>query len=462
MKPKNLTSLLIVLIFCTASYAQECDQIFISEYVAGTGNNKAIELYNPTGEPIDLDGYVLERWSNGEQSATDQLNLEGVIPAFGTWVIVNGQTEDIDLGTFISPACDPALQALADQIDNPYPAPTFFNGNDALVLLNYSFSSPVLDIFGKPGQDPGAGWTDPDGNNVTALQTLIRKAEVTQGVIIPPAIFMPLDQWVPIGTDTWSNLGEHSCECNEDEPTNEIVIYTNEFDDLSEWTFINEGAQGSWNVTTEQNQDLIDFMGTMQSATAENGFGEFVGITFLLDANVDEQNSILELNEVIDCSNLTDVRITFNQRARAFNYDLNFLEVSNDNGASYVPFEVNGDLVVNADAIQNDLTVDVTSIAAGSSQVKIRFRWISDALASQPDLTQEQVNMFGSGYGWMVDDLVVSSSGGCNVSVDLGDTLSFCNQEAAVLDAGDGYATYTWNTGENTGSIEVNAKGTYS
>jgi hypothetical protein len=214
MKLNTLTFLVCALIIYTTANAQECQRIFISEYVAGTGNNKAVEIYNPTGEPIDLDGYVLERWSNGEQSATDQLNLEGIIPAFGTWVVVNGQTEDIDLGTFISPACDPALQALADQLDNPYPAPTFFNGNDVLLLVNYSESAPVFDIFGKPGQDPGAGWTDPDGNNITALQTLIRKAEVTQGVTIPPVTFMPLDEWVPIGTDNWSNLGTHDCNCD--------------------------------------------------------------------------------------------------------------------------------------------------------------------------------------------------------------------------------------------------------
>lgn len=191
----------------------QCNRIFISEYVVGTGNNKAYELYNPTDAPIDLNGYILERWSNGEQQMTDQTILNGTIDAYGTWVVANGQTEDIDLGTFISPACDPELQALADQLDNPYPAPTFMNGNDALVLVNYGISPPVFDIFGKPGEDPGQAWTAPDGTFITSNQTMVRKFDITGGVTLPPADFFPLADWDTLGTDVWSNLGIHDCAC---------------------------------------------------------------------------------------------------------------------------------------------------------------------------------------------------------------------------------------------------------
>ena len=36
-------------------------------------------------------------------------------------------------------------------------APTYFNGDDALVLTRYG---EVIDIFGKVGEDPGSAWTD--------------------------------------------------------------------------------------------------------------------------------------------------------------------------------------------------------------------------------------------------------------------------------------------------------------
>ena len=197
-----------------ASMAQ-CNQLFLSEYVVGTGNNKAYELYNPTANDIDLTPYILQRWSNGEQSSTDQTDLMGTIPAYGTWVVANGQTEDIDLGTFISPKCDPELQALADQLDNPYPAPTFMNGNDALILVKNPDTAPVIcDIFGKPGEDPGEAWTAPDGTYITSGHTLIRKPDVMDGVHVPPITFDPLAQWDTLAADTWTNLGVHVCNCD--------------------------------------------------------------------------------------------------------------------------------------------------------------------------------------------------------------------------------------------------------
>lgn len=206
------------------SASAQCDRIFISEYVVGTGNNKAYELYNPTSEPIDLNGYILERWSNGEQQMTDQTILNGTIDAFGTWVVANGQTEDIDLGTFISPACDPELQGLADQLDNPYPAPTFMNGNDALVLVNYSLSPSVFDIFGKPGEDPGQAWTAPDGTFITSNQTMVRKFDITGGITLPPSEFEPLADWDTLGTNVWTNLGIHACACNPLSNENQVAL----------------------------------------------------------------------------------------------------------------------------------------------------------------------------------------------------------------------------------------------
>ena len=34
--------------------AQDCSELFISEYLEGSGNNKGIEIYNPTTQPIEL------------------------------------------------------------------------------------------------------------------------------------------------------------------------------------------------------------------------------------------------------------------------------------------------------------------------------------------------------------------------------------------------------------------------
>jgi len=52
MKKALLSVLVMAISF--AIQAQNCQDVFISEYLEGTYNNKAIELYNPTASPIDL------------------------------------------------------------------------------------------------------------------------------------------------------------------------------------------------------------------------------------------------------------------------------------------------------------------------------------------------------------------------------------------------------------------------
>lgn len=221
MRNATLLGLGLIALGSTSALSQ-CTDLFISEYLEGTGNNKGLEFYNPTAEPINLSGYVLQRWSNGEAGMTDETNLVGEIPAYGTWVLVNGQTEDVDLGGGnTSPMCDPAMQELADQLDNPYPAPTYMNGDDALVLLN---NGVPIDIFGKPGEDPGVAWTNDEANGyvdvgdgatwLTSNHTLRRKYEVMQGVTQPPVAFNTFLEWDTLVVNTWDGLGMHACACN--------------------------------------------------------------------------------------------------------------------------------------------------------------------------------------------------------------------------------------------------------
>ena len=49
-----------------------------------------------------------------------------------------------------------------------------------------------------------------------------------------------------------------------------------------------------------------------------------------------------------------------------------------------------------------------------------------------------------------------------NPMVDLGDTLSYCNQDSVLLDAGVGYSYYSWNTGDTTQTIYASQSGDYA
>lgn len=50
----NTKTLLALAISSVCGLAHGADNLIISEYVEGSGNNKAIELYNPTTDVIDL------------------------------------------------------------------------------------------------------------------------------------------------------------------------------------------------------------------------------------------------------------------------------------------------------------------------------------------------------------------------------------------------------------------------
>ena len=70
------TLLVLTTIITSMTFAQDCSELFISEYVEGWSNNKAIEIYNPTANPIDLSEYMLIRYSNGGTTTTTQNGIQ--------------------------------------------------------------------------------------------------------------------------------------------------------------------------------------------------------------------------------------------------------------------------------------------------------------------------------------------------------------------------------------------------
>jgi len=217
---RNILTIILASFFGFA-YSQ-CNEIFISEYVEGSENNKAIEVYNPTQSPIDLSAYTLKRYSNGSFTPSDMLTLSGILAPGSVSVIVNGQTDSLWISTgggYWSMPVNPTLYALGNIFDNPYPAPTYFNGDDALTIEK---GTVIVDIFGKIGEDPGQAWTDDatagytDANGGrwwTKDKTLIRKPNVQQGVTTNPSLFNVTLQWDSLSKDTWDSLGFHTCIC---------------------------------------------------------------------------------------------------------------------------------------------------------------------------------------------------------------------------------------------------------
>ncbi|MDO3702727.1 lamin tail domain-containing protein [Micromonospora sp. C28SCA-DRY-2] len=172
----------------TAASAAPTD-LFISEYVEGSSNNKAIELYNGTGAAIDLaaGGYQLQLYFNGSTTPTN-IPLTGSVPAGDVFVLAHASAAA-------------AILAQADQTTTT----GLYNGDDAVVL---SRGGTVLDSLGQVGVDPGAEWGS--GLTSTADNTLRRLANVTAGDTDPADAFDPAAQWAGFATDTFDGLGGHS------------------------------------------------------------------------------------------------------------------------------------------------------------------------------------------------------------------------------------------------------------
>ena len=170
--------------------ASFCEEIFISEYVEGNSNNKAIELYNPSPVAIDLTGYHMETWNNGSTEPTNTQELSGTIEANGVFVLMNALAapELFDAGDLVS------------QI-------TWFNGNDVIALYH---DGEIIDQMGEFGADPGSPWTVDGGAGEMAEYTLVRKANVSQGSI---DWSVGQFQWDAYPQDNFDFIGYHNATC---------------------------------------------------------------------------------------------------------------------------------------------------------------------------------------------------------------------------------------------------------
>lgn len=218
---KRIITTFSVFLLTLSAFAQ-CDDIFFSEYVEGNGNNKALEIYNPTDQVIDLSNYKLKRYANGDANVNNNvLQLQGSIQPHDVWVIANGQTDSVQLGGGgVSPPSSDSLKNMADQLDNNYPAPCYFNGNDAITIEK---NNNIVDIFGKVSQDPGQAWTNDTSANFTDANggtwltldhTLVRHADVQSGVKSNPSEFIVFAEWDTLPNQTWEGLGEHESKCD--------------------------------------------------------------------------------------------------------------------------------------------------------------------------------------------------------------------------------------------------------
>jgi subtilisin-like proprotein convertase family protein len=164
--------------------------LFLSEYLEGSSNNKAIELYNPSPTSVNLstDGYVLEIYSNGSATTSSTITLTGTVAAGATFVIKHTS----------------ASSAITAQQTS---GSLGFNGDDAVVLKK---GTSIVDVFGQIGFDPGTGWGS--GTSSTLDNALRRKSSILAGDMNGTDTFVPSAEWDGFGNDVFSGFGAHTVD----------------------------------------------------------------------------------------------------------------------------------------------------------------------------------------------------------------------------------------------------------
>jgi len=177
-----------------------CSELFISEYVEGSGNNKFIEIYNPTASVISLTGYEIEIYVNGSSTGSTPIPLSGSIAAYDVFVFANSSADFVGLGV----TADSTSGSLT------------FNGDDAVALRN---SGTIIDVIGQIGFDPGSQWTGTVCTQGTADGTLVRNSTVQAGDANGSDSFNPDTEWTCANINVISNLGSHTSDCAVTSPT---------------------------------------------------------------------------------------------------------------------------------------------------------------------------------------------------------------------------------------------------
>lgn len=184
-------------------------ELFFSEYIEGSSQNKALEIYNGTGIDVDLSDYLVLYYNNGATDPTISLYLSGNL--------ANG-----DVLVLSTNEADQAILDVADLIF-AYPSVVHYNGNDALALFKVSTMS-FVDVIGRIGEDPGTYWGTPP--YATAEQTLVRMETICEGDTNPDDVFDPADEWDAYDQNTFTYLGSHTTNCTLPEETAPTVAST--------------------------------------------------------------------------------------------------------------------------------------------------------------------------------------------------------------------------------------------
>ncbi|WP_339881633.1 endonuclease [Polaribacter vadi] len=159
----------------TTDGTSDVSELFFSEYIEGSGYNKALEIVNLTSNNIDLSHYTIKRQSGGTWESP--LQLVGTILVNDVYVIINSQSTNQDI-----------LREQDLAVANV--TPMTFNGDDRIGLFK---NDVLIDIIG-----------DLDGTDEFALDVTLRRNSDTKG---PTTDYNEQRDWSYYAVNTTNDIG---------------------------------------------------------------------------------------------------------------------------------------------------------------------------------------------------------------------------------------------------------------
>jgi hypothetical protein len=180
--------------------------------------------------------------------------------------------------------------------------------------------------------------------------------------------------------------------------SNKAIVYTNTFNNAADWTLSNTSAPAQdWVFSTDPAAIGNWSDGPFASTSVADGFA-------ILDSDgagqTATQDAYLTLANPIDLSASPAVVLSFEQFHTRY-LETTAIEVSGDNGANWTEYVLNESVAVNGSTANPEtITLNISAVAGGQSQVLIRFHYVG-----------------AWDYGWAVDDLIIEEASGNDIVV---------------------------------------------
>lgn len=170
---------------------------------------------------------------------------------------------------------------------------------------------------------------------------------------------------------------ENKAPTTQSQKGDEIVLWENGFEDASEWDFYDESIPEplGWEIITDPTVSPVAALNPILLDGVEDGFAYINGDPA---GDGSQQNAWIEYGDPVEIDGAENVSLVFDQVTRNFATTY-FVDISTDDGNSWIPIQVNVDLEVNTNTENPEVfTLNLTDVVGGLESFRFRFNFLAD------------------------------------------------------------------------------------